>query len=65
MLSDFRNGNFGKNYQLEFTDGPIRGLLSRSIIVLDENAKVLYVEQVAEVVEEPNYKAALEALSNA
>ena len=65
MLSDFRNGNFGKNYQLEFTDGPIRGLLSRSLIVLDENAKVLYVEQVAEVVEEPNYKAALEALSNA
>ncbi len=64
MLSDFRDGSFGKDYQLEFTDGPIKGLLSRSIIVLDENSKVLHAEQVSEVVEEPNYQAALEALTN-
>lgn len=63
MLSDFRNGAFGKDYQLEFTEGPIEGLLSRCIIVLDEDGKVLYTEQVAEVVEEPNYKAALNALN--
>lgn len=62
MLSDFRNGSFGKNYNLEFVNGPIEGLLSRSIIVLDENGTVLYTEQVSEVVEEPNYDAALEAL---
>ena len=64
-LSDFRDGNFGKNYNLTYTDGPIRGLLARSIIVLDENGKVLHSEQVYEVVEEPNYKTALEALLNA
>ena len=64
MLSDFRDGSFGKNYNLEFTDGPIKGLLSRSIIVLDGSAKVLHTEQVAEVVEEPNYQAALDALKN-
>ena len=63
MLSDFRDGNFGKAYNLEFTDGPIRGLLSRSILVLDENGTVTYNEQVYEVVEEPNYEAALEALN--
>lgn len=62
MLSDFRNGNFGKDYNLTFTDGPVEGLLSRSIIVLDENGKVLYSEQVSEVVEEPNYENALAAL---
>ena len=62
MLSDFRDGNFGENYGLVFTDGPIRGLLSRSIIVLDENGVVLHTEQVQEVVEEPNYKASLYAL---
>lgn len=62
MLSDFRDGSFGKDYNLLFTDGPIEGLLSRSIIVLDENGTVTYSEQVAEVVEEPNYEAALSAL---
>jgi len=62
MLSDFRDGSFGKDYHLLFTDGPVEGLLSRCIIVLDENGKVLYNEQVSEVVEEPNYDAALEAL---
>lgn len=61
-LSDFRDGNFGENYNLTYIDGPIRGLLARAIIVLDENGKVLYTEQVQEVVEEPNYKAALEVL---
>ncbi len=62
MLSDFRDGNFGKAYQLEFTDSAMRGLLSRSVVVLDERGKVLYAEQVADTGSEPNYKAALEAL---
>lgn len=61
-LSDFRDGNFGNNYNLTYIDGPIKGLLARSIIVLDEKGKILYTEQVHDVVEEPNYKAALEAL---
>ena len=64
-LSDFKDGNFGKTYGLEYIDGPIQGLLSRVIVVIDENGKVLYTEQVQETVEEPNYKAALEALMDA
>ena len=64
-LSDFRDGNFGKAYNVEFTDGPLQGLHSRAVIVLDENGTVRYSEQVAEIVDEPNYKAALEALMDA
>lgn len=64
-LSDFKDASFGKAYGLDFVDGPLDGLLSRAVIVLDENAKVLYTEQVAETVDEPNYAAALEALKNA
>lgn len=64
MLSDFKDGSFGKNYQLAFSDGPLEALLSRSVIVLDTNGVVKYTEQVAETTEEPNYKAALEALIN-
>jgi len=65
MLSDFRNGQFGKDYNLEFANGPVKGLLSRCIIIINENGKILYSEQVKEVTEEPDYKKALEALANA
>lgn len=61
-LSDFRTGVFGKDYGLEIVDGPLNGLLSRVVIVLDEDGKVIYTEQVPEIVDEPNYKAALEVL---
>lgn len=60
-LSDFR-GNFGKNYQVEITDGPLKGLLSRSVIILNENAEVIYTEQVPEIKQEPDYEEALKIL---
>ncbi len=65
MLSDFRDGNFGKSYGVEFVDGPLQALLSRSVVVIDEEGYVRYTEQVAETVDEPDYKAALEALIDA
>lgn len=64
LLSDFKDGNFGKAYNLEFTDGPLAPLHSRAVVVLNEKGEVLYSEQVPEIVDEPNYKGALEALMN-
>lgn len=61
-LSDFKIGEFGKNYGLEITDGPLAGLHSRVVIVLDENGTVLHAEQVGEIANEPNYEAALAVL---
>jgi thiol peroxidase len=61
-LSDFNTGKFGKDFGLEITDGPLVGLHSRVVIVLDENGTVKYVEQVGEIADEPNYDAALKAL---
>jgi len=61
-LSDFRDGNFGKNYGLTITNGPLEGLLSRVIVVIDENGTVKYTEQVADIKDEPNYESALAAL---
>lgn len=60
-LSDFR-GTFGDDYGVKITDSPMAGLLSRAVVVTDENGKVLYTEQVSEIAEEPNYEAALNAL---
>lgn len=62
VASDFRTGDFGKNYEVEITSGPLSGLLSRSIVVIDTDGKVLHTEQVTETVDEPNYEAALAVL---
>ena len=61
-LSDFNTGGFGKDYGLEITDSVLAGLHSRVVIVLDENGKIIYTEQVNEIADEPNYEAALSAL---
>jgi thiol peroxidase len=60
-LSDFRS-SFGDDYEVTITDSPMKGLLSRAVIVTDENNKVIYTEQVSEIANEPNYEAALAAL---
>lgn len=57
-LSSFRNPEFGNDYGLTISDGPLRGLLSRAVIVIDASGKVAYTEQVPEIAQEPNYDAA-------
>ncbi len=60
-LSDFR-GNFGDDYGVTLVDSPMKGLLSRAVIVADENGKIIYTEQVPEIAQEPDYENALNAL---
>lgn len=60
-LSDFR-GNFSKNYGVEMIDGPLKGLISRAVIILDEEGKIIYTEQVPEIKQEPDYESALAIL---
>jgi len=59
MLSDFRTGQFGKDYGVKIIDGPLLGLLSRAVVVIDENSKVLYSQLVEEITQEPDYESAL------
>lgn len=61
-LSDFRQGDFGKDYGVEMMDGPMAGLLSRVVIVLDEEGKVLHTQQVQDIGDEPDYLSALKSL---
>lgn len=60
-LSAFRSP-FATDYGLKMTDGPLAGLCSRAVIVLDGENRVAYTQQVAEITEEPDYAAALNAL---
>lgn len=61
MLSDFRT-DFGNNYGVQIADGPMRGLLSRAVIVVDPNGKIVYEQQVPEIGQEPDYAAAIAAV---
>jgi len=61
-VSDFRGGAFGRAYGVEIVDGPLAGLLARSVVVLDEQGRVIHRQLVPETVDEPDYEAALAAL---
>jgi len=61
MLSDFRN-DLGKTYGVQIADGPMRGLLSRAVIVVDPNGKIIYEQQVPEIGQEPDYASAIAAV---
>lgn len=60
-LSDFR-GSFGEDLGVTIENGPLAGLMSRAIIVTDEEGKVIYTEQVPEITQEPDYEKALNAV---
>jgi thiol peroxidase len=60
-LSTMRSLAFGKDYGVQIIDGPLAGLMSRAVLVLDADNKIIYAEQVPEIAQEPNYDAALAA----
>lgn len=60
-LSTFRS-TFAKDYKLQITESGLAGLCSRAVLVLDENDKVLYAEQVPEIAQEPDYTKAVQTL---
>lgn len=61
--SVFRSPTFGQDYGVVIEEGPLRGLLSRAVIIVDKTGQVLYTEHVAEITQEPDYEAALRALA--
>jgi len=61
-FSDFRTGEFGKAYGVEIADGPLAGLESRAVVVINEEGVVTYTQQVPEIVDEPDYDNVLAAL---
>ncbi|MFO7750224.1 MAG: thiol peroxidase [Desulfobacteraceae bacterium] len=62
--SVFRSPDFGKEYGVTISTGPLAGLLSRAVVIIDPVSRVVYTEQVSEIAQEPDYTAALEALES-
>lgn len=62
-VSAFRNSTIEDNYGMLLIDGPLKGLLTRGVFVIDESGKIIYSEIIPEITEEPNYKAAIALLT--
>lgn len=60
--SAFRSPEFAKDYGVMMIDGPLKGLLARSVVVLDEDGKVIYTQLVEEITKEPDYEAVMDVL---
>ncbi|MBS0616596.1 MAG: thiol peroxidase [Spirochaetes bacterium] len=63
--SDLRDREFGKRWGLTLVDGPLEGVMSRAVVVADASGKIVYTEQVDDIVHEPNYEKALAAAKSA
>ena len=57
-LSDFRFSDFDENYGVRMADGPLAGLLARSVVVIGKDGKIAYTELVPEITQEPDYDKA-------
>lgn len=62
-LSTMRGRDFHKDYGVMITDPPLSGLMARAVVILDENDRVIYSELVPEITQEPDYDAAIAALT--
>ncbi|RJX35779.1 MAG: thiol peroxidase [Desulfurivibrio sp.] len=62
-LSVFRAADFGRNYGVTISTGPIKGLLARAVVIIDKSGKIAYTQQVPEITQEPDYEPALRALA--
>ena len=63
-LSDFHYAShFGTDYGVLMTDGPLGGLLARAVVIIDASGKIAYAQMVSEIVDEPDYDAAIKALA--
>jgi len=58
----FRSYDFVENYGLMINDPPLKGLMARAVLVLDEDNAILHAELVDDITHEPDYQAALSAL---
>lgn len=62
--STFRHPEFGADFGVMMVDGPLRGLLARALVVLDENGTVVHTELVPELACEADYDGALDIIHN-
>jgi len=62
-LSTFRSPDFGRDYGVQIAEGPLAGLMSRAVLVLDAANRILWAEQVPEIAEEPDYATVWVALN--
>ncbi len=61
-LSEMKDFSFGDDYGVRIADGPLKGLLARAVVIIDEDGTVVYTQLVPEITQEPDYDEALKYL---
>ena len=61
-LSTFRDNSFAKDYGVLMTDGPLKGLAARAVVVVNPEGNVIYNELVPEITQEPDYNSAIDSI---
>lgn len=62
--SEYKNEGFSSNYHVIASEGPLAGLFSRAVVIINKTGEVIYTEQVPEIVQEPDYTVAMSALQS-
>ncbi len=60
--SGFRT-DFAEAYGVKLEEGPLAGLMARAVVVIGADGIVKHTQLVGEIADEPDYDAALDALS--
>lgn len=61
-LSLFRSDSFDRQYGLIITEGPMRQLAARAVLVINPDGKIIYRQLVTNISEEPDYDRAIESI---
>lgn len=64
VASAFRSPLFGEKYGVQIVDGPLKGLLTRAVIIIDKDRDIVYRDLVEEITKEPDYAGALDIIKN-
>ncbi len=64
MLSEYKDQSFSDAYPIRIMNGPLEGLMSRAVVVLNPEGKVIYTEQVKDIVNEPDYEGVIAVIKN-
>ncbi len=62
-LADYKDSDFSDAYGIDFIDGPFKSLHSRCVVVINPEGIITHTEQVQEIGDEPNYEAAIRAVT--
>ncbi len=61
-LTELRDRSFGDTYGVRIGEGPLKSLFARTVVVINEQGKIIYAKFAPDQVSEPDYEEVLKVL---